>query len=79
MHLYVFRSESTAGLRAFAEDVAGAKLPDQYRPWQAIGVVKDDREPPHRLSRATIEAAIGAHGFQLWRMKAASSAADQDG
>lgn len=72
MRLYIFKSESRAELRAFAGDAAGSKLPDEYRPWHAVGVVSDDRKPPHGLSRSTIETAIGEHGFQLWRMKASS-------
>lgn len=69
MRLYIFKSESKAELRAFAADPAGTKLPGQYRPWHAVGVVTDGRDPPHGLSRRTIETAIGEQGFQLWRMK----------
>jgi hypothetical protein len=29
MRLYIFRSEASAGLRAFVGDAAGRKLPDQ--------------------------------------------------
>ena len=57
-------------LRAFAADVTGSKLPDQFRPWRAIGIVRADKDPPHRLSRKDIERAIATHCFQLWRMKA---------
>ena len=70
MRIYVFKSEPNEGLRAFASDLAGAKLPAQFRPWHAIGIVGPDKDPPHRLSRKDIERAIDTHGFQLWRMKA---------
>jgi hypothetical protein len=63
----------TSSNRAFAGDVAGSKLPDQFRPWHAIGIVGPDNDPPHRLSRKDIERAIDTHGFQLWRMKAAGT------
>jgi hypothetical protein len=69
MRLYIFKSDAKNELRAFAADVTGSKLPDQFRPWHAIGVVGPDKDPPHRLSRQEIERAIDAQGFQLWRMK----------
>ena len=69
MRLYIFKSDAKSELRAFAADVTGSKLPDQFRPWHAIGVVGADKAPPHRLSRQQIERAIYTQGFQLWRMK----------
>jgi hypothetical protein len=69
MRIYIFKSEVNRGLRAFAGDIAGRQLPEQFRPWHAVGVVGDEDEPPHKLSRPEIEKAIDAHGFQLWRMK----------
>ena len=69
MRIYIFESEASEGLRAFASDLTGAKLPDQFRPWHAIGVVGPDKDPPHKLPRGEIETAIGLHGFQLWRLK----------
>ena len=38
MKLYIFRSNAANELRAFAGDIEGSKLPEQFRPWQAIGV-----------------------------------------
>ncbi len=72
MRLYIFKSDAKSELRAFAADLAGSKLPDQFRPWHAIGIVGPGKDPPHRLSRQDIERAIETHGFQLWRMKAAN-------
>ena len=69
MRIFIFKSEVNSDLRAFAADLIGAKLPDQFRPWHAIGVVGVNKAPPHNLSRDHIERAIDAHGFQLWRMK----------
>jgi len=69
MRLYIFKSNAKSDLRAFAADLTGSKLPDQFRPWHAIGAVGPDKEPPFRLSRQEIERAIEAHGFQLLRMK----------
>jgi len=68
MRIYIFKSDANDGLRAFAGDPSGAKLPDQFRPWHAIGVIGPDKEPPHRLPRHEIERSIDAQGFQLWRM-----------
>jgi len=69
MRLYIFKSDVKSELRAFAADLMGTKLPDQFGPWHAIGIVGPGKDPPHRLSREVIERAIETHGFQLWRMK----------
>jgi len=69
MRIYVFKSEANEELRAFASDLAGATLPDQFRPWHAIGVIGPDKDPPHNLPREEIETAINLRGFQLWRLK----------
>ena len=83
MNIYVFKSETKSDLRAFAGDVQGSKLPGQFRPWHAVGVVGDGKALPHKFSRATIEDAIESQGFQLWRFKpketAPSAAADGQG
>jgi hypothetical protein len=69
MQLFIFKSDTSRGLQAFCDDRGGEKLPAQFRPWHAIGVVRDDAKPPHNLSRDVIEASIADKGFQLWRMK----------
>jgi hypothetical protein len=80
MNIYIFKSETKGELRAFAGDAQGSKLPSQFRPWHAVGVVSDGKALPHKFSRAEIEDAIEANGFQLWRIKpketASSAAAD---
>jgi hypothetical protein len=70
MKLYIFRSETKNDLRAFCGDLKGSRLQDRFRPWQAIGVVRPDRPPPHALPGAEIERSIATQGFQLWRLKA---------
>jgi hypothetical protein len=72
MHIYIFKSETRKDLRAFAGDAAGSGLPQHHGPWTAIGVVRPDADPPHKLSRVSIERAIEGDGFQLWRLKAKS-------
>jgi hypothetical protein len=69
MRLFMFESDTSRGLRAFAADAGGSDLPDQFRPWREIGVVRPDSAPPFNLSRDAIEEAITSHGFQLWRIK----------
>ena len=69
MRLFIFESYAKTGLRAFVGDVAGRNLPDQFSPWRQIGAVAPGNAPPYKLSRDTIEKAIGARGFQLWRVK----------
>ena len=72
MKLFMFKSETKTGLHAFTADPAGGQLPSQYQPWTAVGVVRTDGDPPHGLSRQSIELSIEQHGFQLWRTKALS-------
>jgi hypothetical protein len=69
MRIFIFKSEVDGKLRAFAGDLLGSKLPDQFRPWRAVGAIAPDSEPPHQLPREHIEKAINDHGFQLWRMR----------
>ena len=69
MNIYIFKSETKSELRAFAGDAGGSKLPGQFRPWHAVGVVSAGKALPHNISRPAIEDAIAAHGFQLWRIK----------
>jgi len=68
MRIYVFKSETTKELRAFAGDATGTKLPENHAPWTVTGVIAADKAPPHNLSRKTIEGAIETEGFQLWRL-----------
>ena len=72
MLIYMFTSEASPNLHAFAGDPSGSKLPETHAPWTAAGSIKSDQHPPHRLSRAKIEQAIKLSGFQLWRMKPAT-------
>ena len=68
MRIYMFKSDVRDELRAFAGDPGGSKLPQRHGPWTAVGVVTPDRAPPHNFSRDAIQNAIGAEGFQLWRL-----------
>ena len=74
MRIYIFKSETRQGLRAFAGDPVGSKLPQQHGPWTAVGVIRAEADPPHRFSRASIERAIDGDGFQLWRLGAKAEA-----
>lgn len=69
MRIFIFKSDVNSELRAFSDDQGGHKLPAQFRPWHAIGVIRPDSVPPHNLNREVIEASITSDGFQLWRMK----------
>jgi hypothetical protein len=71
MRFYIFKSETTKHLRAFAGDAGGTRLPDNHAPWTVTGVVAAEAAPPHNLSREAIEEAIETEGFQLWRVKSA--------
>ena len=69
MRLFMFKSESNRELRAFAADPAGEQLPSRFGPWHAVGVVRADKEPPHKLDRSSIEQSIAGMGFQLYRIR----------
>jgi len=69
MNIYIFKSEANRDLRAFSDDQGGQKLPKQFRPWHAVGVVKPNASPPNNLSRDVIEKSIAKAGFQLWKLK----------
>jgi len=68
MRIFIFKSEASPDLRAFSGDLAGLQLPSQFRPWRVVGAIAPDRDPPYKLSRDVIEAAINARGFQLFRL-----------
>jgi hypothetical protein len=73
MRLFMFKSESNRELRAFAPDPGGEQLPTRHGPWTAVGVVSEDRAPPHAMSRTAIEKSIADQGFQLYKMKKAAA------
>jgi hypothetical protein len=66
--IFIFKSEANPCLGAFCGELAGLQLPSQFGPWRAVGAVAPDRDPPYKLSRDAIEAAINARGFQLFRL-----------
>jgi hypothetical protein len=69
MLIYMFTSEASPNLHAFAGDLSGSKLPENHAPWIAAGLITSSQHPPYRFSRAKIEEAIKLSGFQLWRLK----------
>ena len=69
MRIYVFKSESTERLRAFAGDPDVNSLPRQHGPWVITGAIAPGGTPPHNFSREAIETAIAKSGFQLWRLR----------
>jgi hypothetical protein len=73
MRIFMFKSDFN-GLRAFAGDSGGEKLPSRLGPWHAIGVIRPDKEPPFNLGRDVIEQAINDQGFQLFRIKSGKTA-----
>ena len=68
MRLFIFKSEANPDLAAFSGDLAGFQLPSQFKPWRVVGAIAPDRDPPYKLSRDAIEAAINSRGFQLFRL-----------
>lgn len=69
IRIFIFKSEASPELRAFGGDLAGSRLPVQFRPWHAIGSIAPEGEFPYKLSRESVETAINDSGYQLWRMR----------
>jgi len=70
MRIFVFKSEGREGLHAFVGDLAGFRLPEQFKPWSATGSIASDGNFPYKnLSRDAIETAIRDQGYQLYRVK----------
>lgn len=70
MRIYIFKSEKSNHLGAFAGDRSGAPLPDSHGPWRVTDIIGPAQDLPYKLSRKLIEQAIAEKGYQLWRMKA---------
>ena len=68
MRIFIFKSELNPDLHAFGGDIDGSKLPNQFEPWERVGVVELNQAPPYKLPRDVIERAIGNEGFQLFRL-----------
>jgi len=74
MRIFMFKSEKNPNLRAFGGDLAGIKLPSQFKPWRAVGAIAANQELPYKLARDDIEKAINECGFQLFRLKKTTNA-----
>jgi len=69
MRIFIFKSEVKPDLRAFGGDLAGIKLPGQFKPWRAVGAIVPNQDPPYKIARDAIEKAINECGFQLFRLE----------
>ena len=69
MRIFIFKSEASRGLCAFAGDSDTRVLPSNHGPWHAVGVVRPEANPPYNLRRDAIEQGIANQGFQLFRLK----------
>jgi hypothetical protein len=74
MRIFIFKSEASRGLCAFAGDPDTRQLPTRFGPWHAVGVIRAEKAPPYNFSRETIEQAITSNGFQLFRLKKKAAA-----
>ena len=74
MRLFMFKSEGNRALHAFAPDPGGEQLPARHGPWTAVGVVREDKDPPYRMSRKVIEQSFADQGFQRYKMKKTAAA-----
>ena len=74
MRIFIFKSEANPDLRAFGGDLAGIKLPSQFKPWHAVGAIGPNQDLPYKIARDDIEKAINEFGFQLFRLKKRSKA-----
>jgi hypothetical protein len=76
MRLYIFKSERTSDLRAFAPEPDGRPLPPHHGPRTIVGVIGVDKTPPHNFSRAAIEAAIDEKGFSALALRQEGGCSD---
>jgi hypothetical protein len=67
--IHTFSSTNGSGLHACTDDPEGRSLPIRHGPWKHVGRVQAGRDLPHGLDRGTIEKAIEANGFQMWRIR----------
>ncbi len=74
MRIFIFKSEKKPELRAFGGDLAGIKLPGQFKPWRAVGAIAPNQELPYKIARDDVEKAIAECGFQLFRLKKKTNA-----
>ncbi len=65
--IHIFSSTNGSGLHAFTDDAEGSRLPVRHGPWKHTSRVPAGRDLPHGIARRAVEAAIAAHGFQMWR------------
>ncbi len=68
MRIFLFKSEASPDLRVFGGDLVGTQLPERFKPWRLVGTIAPGQDPPYKLSRDVIEAAINDRGFQLFRL-----------
>lgn len=69
MKMFIFQSETKAGLNAFAGEADGNALPPKFAPWTATGEVAAVQALPNGLPRDVVEREIRSSGFQLWRLR----------
>jgi hypothetical protein len=50
MRIFIFKSEMKPDLRAFGGDLAGIKLPGQFKPWRAVGAIAPNQDPPYKIA-----------------------------
>jgi hypothetical protein len=60
--IFIFKSETSSDLRAFSDDQGGHKLPAQFRPWHAIGVVRPESVPPQVECQSFLDNLIAQFG-----------------
>jgi hypothetical protein len=63
---YLFRSETTPGLRGFADNPTGESLPTEHGPWTLTQQVGPDEEWSLDISRAVVAVGIIENGYYLW-------------
>ena len=75
MRIFIFKSSAKSGLRAFAGEAGGQKLPTKLGPWHAVGV--DPRGQGAALQRQPRRhrTCDRRPGFQLFKMKSKAAAA----
>jgi hypothetical protein len=69
MRIFIFKSEANPDLRAFGGDLAGIKLPGQFKPWRAVGTIAPNQDPPYKIARDDIERRLTNAAFSFFDSK----------
>ena len=69
MRIFVFKSEANPNLRAFGGDLAGIKLPSQFKPWRAVGTIAPNQKLRTKSCENTLKRRLTNAAFSFFASK----------